>query len=258
MNVRMPAVAGAFYPAERFELKQMIESFLESSKKTSVNGKLKGLIVPHAGYIYSGPVAGVGYRLLKENNPDAENVFLIGPSHSERFYGVAQATNEYWQTPFGKIEMEQLKENQIVKNYNNAHLKEHSLEVQLPFLQTVLKKFRVYALLTGDMSARLFAAELQKEIDDSSIIIASSDLSHYHSYSEAMRIDNTANKAIPSMDVYNVESFVEACGKEAILTLMQIAKIKKWKGKFLDYKNSGDTSGDKSRVVGYGCYAFYE
>ncbi len=258
MSVRESAVAGLFYPAEKFELRQMVDSFLESAKDISIEGKLKGLVVPHAGYIYSGSVAGVGYKLLKENIPETENVFLLGPSHYEKFYGIAQSTDEYWQTPFGKVEIERIKENQIVKNYNKAHFKEHSLEVQVPFLQTVLKRFRLYPLLTGDMSARLFAPELQKELDENSLIIASSDLSHYHSYTEALRIDATANRAIPSMDIYNVESFVDACGKEAILTLMQVAKMKKWKGKFLEYKNSGDTAGDKTRVVGYGCYAFYK
>lgn len=258
MRVRPSAVAGMFYPYNRNDLREMVNAFLESAKKTSVDGKLRGLVVPHAGYVYSGPVAAVGYKLLKENNPNIDTIFLIGPSHTARFLGVAQAEEEYWETPIGRVEMEQLPESQSIKNNSMIHQKEHCLEVQMPFLQTVLGKFRSYALLTSEVSARILATELTRELDENSLIIASSDLSHYHPYDQAVRIDSVANKAVPLMDMEKVENFVEACGKDAILILMNIAKIKRWKCKFLDYKNSGDTSGPRDQVVGYGCYAFYE
>lgn len=258
MRVRTPAVAGMFYPYNSKELRRMINSFLEGSRRNSIEGKLKGLVVPHAGYIYSGLVAAAGYRLLKENNPNVERVFLVGPSHTSRFFGVAQAEEEYWETPLGKTEVEQLPESQLIKNNSEVHQREHCLEVQVPFLQTVLGRFRIYALLTGELSTGVLANELAKEIEEDSVFIASSDLSHYHPYDQAVRIDSAANTSVPALDIEKTENFVEACGKDAVLTLMQIAKIKKWKGKFLDYRNSGDTRGPKDQVVGYGCYAFFE
>lgn len=258
MTIRPPAVAGTFYPYDRNELKEMVDAFLVDAKSSYVDGDLKALIVPHAGYVYSGPVAAVGYKLLKKMKPKTEHVFLLGPSHFARFRDVAQSASEYWETPLGKVEMEQLPESQFIKNNSLAHEKEHCLEVQLPFLQRVLGKFSCYALLTGDVSTRMFANELSRDLGENSMFIVSSDLSHYHPYNQAVRIDSLANKSIPAGDIDQVEKFVEACGRDAITTIMQIAKLKRWNCEFLDYKNSGDTSGMKDQVVGYGCYAFYE
>ena len=258
MTTRKPAVAGSFYPAEKSELRKMIDYFLKNAIDTDIEGKLKGLVVPHAGYIYSGSVAGVGYKLLKESAPHTKYAILIGPSHHEKFYGVAQTTEEYWETPLGNIRVEQLSQTDVIQNNAKPHAVEHCLEVQVPFIQTVIPNADIYAFLTGEVSSSVFATQLSMNMPaEDTIIIASSDLSHYQPYLQAQRIDSVANKAVPSLDIEKAESFIDACGKDAILTLMKIAKKYRWTGKFLEYKNSGDTAGPKDAVVGYGCYAFY-
>ena len=147
----------------------------------------------------------------------------------------------------------------LIQTLPEAHIPEHCLEVQLPFLQRVLKKgFEIYPLLCGDVDAGLLAKALAPIVDGKTLVIASSDLSHYLPYAVAVKMDKNANELVPSLDVKGFEAKGDACGKTPILVLMHLAKLKGWSGLFLDYKNSGDTAGDKARVVGYGCYAFYE
>lgn len=259
-SVRQPAVAGTFYPDDKKELEKMISGFLEKAKG-DIPGVLRGLIAPHAGYIYSGPVAASGYRLVGKQS-SVEKAILVGPSHHMPFPGVAESGYEFWSTPLGNVKagsvIDKVEAKQLFHTYPNLHQPEHCLEVQLPFLQTVLKKdFTVFPLLTGDVRADVLARELLPVMDDSTIFIASSDLSHYYPYDKAVSLDSMANEAVPSFDFEKMLA-VEACGKLAILTLMHIAQQKGWKGKLLDYRNSGDTAGPKDSVVGYGCYAFYE
>jgi len=263
VKIREPAVAGSFYPYDKNELSSMVDSFLNSAKDSEIEGELKALIVPHAGYIYSGSVAAVGYKLLKRDKPLTKKITLIGPSHYEMFDGVAQAVETYWKTPLGKVRVEQYPNTSIIKNNPFVHSREHSIEVQIPFLQRVLGNFSIYVLLTGNVSSITFARDIidglkkDSKNDEEGIIIVSSDLSHYYPYEQAKRIDSITTKAIVNGDQNEMKNFAEACGKTGILTLMEIARINKWKTKLLDYKNSGDTSGNKSEVVGYGCYAFY-
>ncbi|MBN2478121.1 AmmeMemoRadiSam system protein B [Candidatus Micrarchaeota archaeon] len=258
MTERNPSAAGTFYPAEKNKLREMVDEFLKNAEDFEIEGELKALIVPHAGYIYSGPVASVAYKLLKKKKSNAKNIFLLGPSHFDTFYGIAQSPHEKWLTPLGNIRAEQLPETDIIKNNESPHIREHSLEVQLPFLQTVLKpSFHIYALLTGRIMVGPFARQLNEHLDEESILIVSSDLSHYHPYEQAVRIDSAANKAIPALNSREIELSVEACGKDAILTAVSLAKLNRWKCTLLDYKNSGDTAGPKTQVVGYGAYAFY-
>ncbi len=259
-SVRQPAVAGAFYPDNEGELKEMISAFLEQGRG-EVPGVIRGLIAPHAGYVYSGPVAASGYRLVGKRTA-VDKVILVGPSHHAPFPGVAEAGYEFWSTPLGMVKAGSLrnsvKTKELFKVYPNVHEPEHCLEVQLPFLQTVLEgDFTIFPLLTGEILPDVLARELVRFIDESTLFVASSDLSHYHPYKKAVSLDSEANRAIPSLDFKGVAG-VEACGRLAIMTLMHIAKEKGWKGKLLDYRNSGDTAGPKDSVVGYGCYAFYE
>jgi len=256
--IRPPAVAGTFYPDEPTELREMINGFIEAAADIEIDGTLRGLVVPHAGYIYSGPTAAFGYKLLKKYSREIKKVIIVGPSHYAGFYGIAESGMNVWETPLGRVKAGSLAEkNGLIKTYAEAHAPEHSLEVQLPFLQTVLDEFEVYPLLTGEIEPEMAAKVLGASLDSKTIFIASSDLSHYHPYAQAVEIDAHANKYIPKLDIANTEKTLDACGRNGILTLMHIAKKKKWKGKFLDYRNSGDTAGDKIRVVGYGCYAFY-
>ncbi len=251
-NERDANYAGSFYPKDETELKKMINSFLKNkfdSKK--INGKLKALIVPHAGYIYSGIVAGIGYSLLKESKK--ENIILFGPSHYAYLEG-AFGFSGTWITPLGKTKI------------NSADLpiilndKEHSLEVQLPFLETVISssKLTITPILYGDISSEELADIINTEKNEDSVLVASSDLSHYLSYDIAKKTDSNTIKLILDLDFEKFNLEADACGKIGIGALIILAKKNNWKPILLDYKNSGDTKGDKNSVVGYTSIAFIE
>lgn len=255
--MRPPSVAGAFYPSDGLSLTKMIDTFLNSCKEMDVEGKLRGLIVPHAGYIFSGIVAASGYRVLMKHKDEISKIFLLGPSHYSLFNGAASSGEDVWETPLGMVNVHPM-EGSTISILPSVHRQEHSLEVQIPFIQIACPKAELYPLLLGNVDPIQLSRDLLSWIDDRTLILISSDLSHYYTYEKANKVDSYANKCIPSLDIKCVEHNVEACGKLGILALMHVAKVKSWKGMLLDYKNSGDTSGDKSTVVGYGCYVFTE
>ncbi|MGC8924289.1 MAG: AmmeMemoRadiSam system protein B [Candidatus Micrarchaeia archaeon] len=255
--MRVPAVAGMFYPDEGIKLLGMIKELLGQCKKASIKGRLRGLIVPHAGYIFSGIVAAAGYNMVLSRKEEIDKIILIGPSHYMMFNGAASSGEDVWETPLGMVEVHELIGRHIVP-FPRAHVEEHSLEVQVPFLQVVCPSARIYPLVTGEVDPSMLAKDIEQYIDDRTLILVSSDLSHYYPYYKAVEIDSKANECIPSLNIECVNEKVEACGKTGILTLMHIAKDMGWKGQLIDYKNSGDTYKDKSQVVGYGCYAFFE
>jgi AmmeMemoRadiSam system protein B len=262
--IRKAAVAGAFYPQGKGELLDELKSYFSQAKETKIPGALKGLVVPHAGYIYSGPVAAFGYKLLKAHRKGINKILLLGPSHYAAFLGAAEGAFDKWETPLGKIMAGSIKERLGTDNsglfsvFPEAHIPEHCLEVQLPFLQfSMQKEFEIFPLLLGQLDCEGLARALLPLMDDSTLVIASSDLSHYLPYEQAVERDSIANEAVPSLNIRRFMDEGDACGKKAILTLMHIAKLQGWKGKFLDYRNSGDTAGSRDKVVGYGCYAFY-
>jgi AmmeMemoRadiSam system protein B len=248
--IRRAVVAGSFYPSNKEQLEKMIDGFLVKAKAEEMDAK--GFVMPHAGYIYSGQVAAYGYKIISRLKP--KRVIILGPSHFIPFVGSSISTADYWETPLGKVKVEKVKTEFL--DFPEAHKYEHSIEVQLPFLQRVLKDFQIIPISIGDDDYRDIAKQLEGLLDDA-IIIASSDLSHYYDYETAIKIDALANEAIPKLDLKKAER-IEACGKTGILALMALAKKQGWSGKKLFYANSGDTAGDKSQVVGYGCYAFYE
>lgn len=259
---RKSVFAGSFYPENKDDLEEMIEEFMRKADVDKIE-KLKGIVVPHAGYVYSGEVAANGFKLLSFLPEKEWKVIMLGPSHTAWFEGAALSTEKEWETPLGKVKLIDAgnlikKSRGLVVEKNEAHEQEHCLEIELPFLQTALKKFKILPMVLGEINEKRLAELLSDEIDKDTIIVVSSDLSHYLPYDQAIAIDSFANGAIPALDIKTVEKKVEACGKSGILTLMNIAKIKGWKGKFIEYMNSGDTAGDKEQVVGYGCYAFFE
>jgi AmmeMemoRadiSam system protein B len=256
MKVRRPAVAGQFYSGRREDLMRKVMTLLQEGAKISVPGKLKALVVPHAGYDYSGIVAASGFRLLSDQ--DFKIFLVLGPSHFFSFQGASLSVCDFWETPLGQVKVARRQPSDLVRDLPEAHVNEHSLEVQLPFLQMLGKQFEIVPILTGEIKPEILAAEIVKFLTPQTFVIVSSDLSHYYPYEKAVSLDRTANQAVPSLDYARAEAEVEACGKTAILTLMQLARQLNWKGQLIDYKNSGDTSGDKRQVVGYGCYAFYE
>ncbi len=263
IGIRNPAVAGAFYPSDPVLLREMISKYLESAPLLEI-GKVRGAISPHAGYIYSGPVAAYTYRQFQSLPPLERTVFLIGPAHYVFVPGVAVGTYLRLLTPLGEVNVDVEKCDALLSLGDpfipapQAHEPEHSLEVQLPFLQlTVPGEFKVVPLLVGDADPTDIAVGLMKVLGDEDILLVSSDLSHYHRYDDARIRDTSFLEGVLDFDFSSVARG-EACGLIPILSLMIVAREKGWKPHLLDYRNSGDTSGDRSRVVGYGSVVYTE
>ncbi|MFH1126050.1 MAG: AmmeMemoRadiSam system protein B [Candidatus Altiarchaeota archaeon] len=259
-SIREPAVSGQFYPDKAVELEFMIKEYLAEAVPGKSQLRVRGLVSPHAGYVYSGPIAAYGYRQLA--NQSYSTIIILGPSHHVLLSGAAFDNVTHFKTPLGLIPIslkaEELAKEKIFTVNHEAHSQEHSIEVQLPFLQEVLKgNFTIIPIVTGDVDPQELASVLLKYIDDDTLVIASSDLSHYYPYDTAVALDSNCVKSIPNLD-FSGMSKCEACGEIPILTLMWIAKKSGWGGVELNYRNSGDTAGTKDRVVGYMSAAFYE
>lgn len=276
-KLRFSAVAGQFYPGEKKELEEIVEKFLREAKVPKIEGEIFGLILPHAGYVFSGQVAAHGFKAIEEK--DFETVILIGDSHYERFDGVSIWEKGEWETPFGKVKVDEKLAEKILKESkrffirDSAHLFEHSLEVQIPFLQKVLKNFKILPIIFGSENEdwkNLAKAILKVTKEKKVLIIASSDLSHYPPYEIAMKADLETIDSILSCDPEKfaqkiaqlekkypgVDTF--ACAQDTMKTILEVAKNLKTKAKLLKYQNSGDTIfGEKSQVVGYSAIAFY-
>lgn len=250
--VRQPAVAGLFYPKDKEQLRSLVRKFLEQSKETNVEGELKALIVPHAGYVYSGIVAAAGFKLLK--NKTFKKIILLGPSH-QVYFTQASLSTEDWQTPLGNVKVGQSKEwlkEDLIVDFPPAHQQEHCLEVEVPFLQEVLKDLQIYPLVVGDVEEKELAETLSKFLNQDTFLIVSSDLSHYLPYDQANKKDQETINKILNFDFTKLD----ACGEKPIKVLMHLAQKFKWQPTLIDYKNSGDTAGEKSRVVGYATIAY--
>lgn len=271
VDVREPAVAGLFYPGNPDELSQLINRFIKNVPPQSVKGNISALICPHAGYIYSGQVAAYAYQLLPYCSFDT--VIIIGPSHYIPFDGVSIYDGKAYKTPLGIVPINRDIVGKIM-DYSNkffflpaAHQHEHSLEVQLPFLQHMrTAPFSIVPLLTGSNDATLIdslAEAVAGACDPEKVlIIASTDLSHYHEDAIARKKDNLTLTSIQSGDIAALkiglrQRKMEMCGAAAVLTLMTVMKTWQIPGtRLLAYANSGDVSGDISSVVGYGAAAF--
>ncbi len=255
-SVRLPVVAGSFYPSDKKELRTMVRAYLRNAGGVTVGGKIHGLVAPHAGYIYSGIVAAAGYKQI---DPTVSTVIIIAPSHHAAFQGASIPSVSAYRTPLGDVpvakRVSELLKQPGITSVKQAHTAEHSLEVQLPFLQEVLGRFDLIPLVVGNLDPQTLANTLIPYIKEDTLVVASSDLSHYHPYKRAVSMDRVCTRAISSLDFDSMHN-CEACGKVPVLTLMHIARIKGWSGVIIDYKNSGDTGGPKSRVVGYAGIAF--
>jgi AmmeMemoRadiSam system protein B len=253
MNVRKPAVAGSFYPQSREELDKMIDSFFKNLPVLKIDGDLRALIVPHAGYLYSGLVAAYGYSLLGKSR-QFRKVVLLGPSHFAYLEDVVCDSHGSWSTPLGEVI---IAENDF-KKMSSAHSPEHCLEVQVPFLQKVLKNFEILPLVAGNIDPHEVAKKILPLIDRETLLIISSDLSHYHDYKMALFLDHRTNKAITDLDFEKLKKAGDACGLIPVLALVAIAAKLKWKCRLLHYANSGDVTQDRSGVVGYASFALYD
>lgn len=259
--IRQPVVAGLFYPAEPDTLRRMVEGFLNEAPAAGTTPK--ALIAPHAGYVYSGPVAASVYARLAAGRQTIHRVVLLGPSHRVPFHGLAVSGAASFRTPLGDIPIDrqavaQIMELPQVVLLDDAHADEHSLEVQLPFLQLLLEDFELIPLVVGDASGEEVAEVLQRLWGGAeTLIVISSDLSHYHDYMTARRMDQSTSEAIVNLHPEAL-AYEDACGRVPVSGLLLQAKRLGLHGELVDLRNSGDTAGDKARVVGYGAYAFSE
>ncbi|MDO8891317.1 MAG: AmmeMemoRadiSam system protein B [Sulfurimicrobium sp.] len=261
-EVRPAAVAGAFYPGEPGVLKHDIQAMLAAVKATADATPPKALIVPHAGYIYSGPIAASAYARLIPLRQQVTRVVLLGPVHRVPVRGLALPGVDSFETPLGIIPLDQqamarvARLPQVVESFP-VHAWEHSLEVQLPFLQMVLDDFSLVPLAVGDATPEEVAEVLEQLWGGpETLIVISSDLSHYLPYDVAKRVDSETAQAILALAA--PVSHEQACGGTPVNGLLVAARHHHLKPHLLDLRNSGDTSGDRSRVVGYGAFAFEE
>lgn len=280
-RIRPAAVAGTFYPGRPDRLTAAIQQYLSAAPLiVDPQVPIRGLVVPHAGYPYSGPVAGVAYKQIAGRK--YATVVLLGPSHYAYFEGAAIPDVDAFQTPLGEVPLSN--KAAILAQHPpfafdpparvrppggwgayasgaTPHTYEHSLEVQLPFLQTVLSDFEIVPIVFGKVDPREAAEALATILDDQTLLVVSTDLSHYQPYRLACDVDRRTLDAIVRFDFDYLEGLryepeLSPCGSTGVLVALHLARAYHWKPVLLDYRNSGDTSGDKSAVVGYGAMAF--
>jgi hypothetical protein len=270
-KIRESVIAGSWYPGHPDALRKEVRGYIDRATAVSLKGDLIGLVAPHAGYIYSGGVAGHAYKLI-EDRP-FERVLILAPSHRAYFKGASVYSLGGFRTPLGVVPLDRelvddlLEYPDLLRTIPEAHAEEHSLEIQLPFLQVVLKCFRLAPIVMADQSyefCRQLAEVLSKVCRGKNVLlVASSDLSHYHPYQQAKQLDQTVMDRVSAFDPRELardlsEGKCEACGGGPILTVMLAAReLGANKAKVLHYANSGDVTGDSSRVVGYMAAALF-
>lgn len=264
LSIRSPAVAGMFYPGSKSVLSNEVKNFLASAGAGQVTAP-KALIAPHAGYVYSGAVAASAYACLASMRTRIRRVVLLGPTHRVAVRGLAMPTVAAFATPLGGVPLDTeamaalLTLPQVQQN-DAAHTLEHSLEVQLPFLQTIFEDFRLLPLAVGMASAEEVAEVLELVWGGAeTLIVISSDLSHYHAYADAQRLDRETAQQI--VELHQLANHEQACGATPVNGLLLCARRHGLRARLLDLRNSGDSpagAGDPSRVVGYGAFAFSE
>lgn len=265
--IREPSVSGTFYPDNPKTLKKNIEDYLDNASIDSLDKEIVGLISPHAGYMYSGQVAAYGYKAIMGLH--YETVIVIAPSHRSRFEGVAVIEKGGYRTPLGVVQIDEelIREvvnlKTVVRPNLDAHRGEHSLEVQIPFLQVVLKDFNLVPLIMGSQDPAFCEVLVEslyesiKKTNKKVLVVGSTDLSHYYPYAEAVDLDTIVRQRLETFDIKGLQNdfwkgTCEACGAGPVLSTMMLSKkLGATQSKVLKYANSGDVSGDKSGVVGY-------
>lgn len=268
--LRKSVIAGSWYPGNPSILKKDISDFINSVPDAQLDGEIVSVIAPHAGYVYSGQVAAHAYKNIRGKKYDA--VIVIGPSHRVAFPGISIFSAGGYETPLGVVPVDEelagliKKNSRIISDLPAAHLQEHSIEIQLPFLQYVLGNFSFVPLVMGDQNASA-CKELAQAIcncvqDRKILIVGSSDLSHFHGYNEAVKLDGVALKHLQENDALGLlarleNGTTEACGGGPMAVAMLVASMMgATQARVLKYANSGDVTGDKSSVVGYAAAVF--
>ncbi|MBR9828252.1 MAG: AmmeMemoRadiSam system protein B [Oceanospirillales bacterium] len=263
-SIRPAAVAGAFYPADPLVLKGLVDTLMSAITAPELLSRpLKACVVPHAGLIYSGPVAAAAYRLLQSTASHQlwRRVVLLGPNHRMPLHGMAVSDEAFWSSPLGRMPIDRAYTEQLCTEFQltirpDVHRFEHSLEVQLPFLQTIMPKLALVPVLVGGVESEDVAALIEYcWQDESSLVLVSSDLSHYHPWSEAQRLDAVTSKMINTLDAHLGSE--QACGYHALNGLLLAAQRQGLEIHCLSRLTSGDTAGSKEQVVGYGAYVCY-
>ena len=265
MSIRLPAVSGSFYPSDKSELESLVDGYLRGAKLHG--GRAQILIAPHAGFVYSGTTAASAYKQLESLPKEHYTVVLVGPSHRVGFEGFALPFSDCFDTPLGSVVVNQEKIHHFLRHFANTfpvfkhdqpHKDEHSLETQLPFLQMSLEYFDIVPIVYGKGDYNHLSVIFEYfMLEKNSIIVISSDLSHFYDYDSAMAIDQHCNDGVLQLNLDELEAG-EACGKIGIKAAVKYAKEHGLKSVLLDYRTSGDTAGDKARVVGYASYMLYE
>jgi AmmeMemoRadiSam system protein B/AmmeMemoRadiSam system protein A len=264
-NIRPPAIAGTFYPSNPAELEATVQYFLDEANRVfgqPINVP-KAIIVPHAGYIYSGLTAAAAFSRLHPARKAIKRVIILGPCHRVAVNGMALPSTDIFQTPLGDVPLDidaikKINDLDFITIFNETHVDDHSIEIHLPFLQKILAEFKLVPIIVGETDPGKVAEVL--EIlwgGPETLIIISSDLSHYLGYDQAKIIDNDTRKAVEQMDLKALGKD-QACGRYSIMGLLTLAKAKGLSVGTADIRNSGDTAGTKDRVVGYGSWYFDE
>jgi MEMO1 family protein len=261
-SVRPAAVAGLFYPDDERELRDAVSAYLGRHNVETAAAPPKALIVPHAGYIYSGGIAAAAYATVASLRHAIRRIVLIGPSHRVYLRGMAVPATGSFATPLGKIEIDRALKSALLQRgdvveADAPHAQEHCLEVQLPFLQMLFDEFTLLPLVLGSIAPEHVAAALAEVWGDAAtLVLVSSDLSHYHTYQQARQIDAVTSASILRREATLVGE--QACGSVGINGLLYLAAQRGLAVSEIARCNSGDTAGDRSRVVGYGAFAVHE
>lgn len=259
-SLRPPAVAGLFYPADPNTLQQNVDRLLEQVDNTNLPAA-KALVVPHAGYVYSGSTAAAAYASIRAQAPTIERVVLLGPAHRVGFIGLATPDAEAFHTPLGDIPLdlgalEAISVLPQIHQLDAAHQLEHSLEVQLPFLQRLLGQFLLVPLVVGDASTNEVAEVLEQLWGGpETLIVISTDLSHFLKYEQAQERDQATCRTVEALAPERLD-YEDACGRNPLRGLLKAARSHGLQPTTLKLCNSGDESGDRDRVVGYGAWRF--
>ena len=259
-GVRPPAVAGLFYARDPGELRAEVEALVAAADPPPGPAP-SALVAPHAGYVYSGPVAATAFRTLAGRRDEIRRVVLLGPSHYLAFEGLALSPHRAFRTPLGDVELDPaaaaaIRDLPQVALLEAPHAREHSLEVELPFLQVVLAGFTLVPLSVGEATAAEVAEVLARlDEDEATLVVVSTDLSHYLDYDSACARDRATAHAILELAPERIGAH-DACGRVPLNGLLERARTRGLAVRELDRRNSGDTAGPRDRVVGYGAYAF--
>ncbi len=270
MLIRPTAVAGTFYPSSASEIQRLFDEWRLNaiSQKTTSDKRPRALIVPHAGYVYSGQMAFESYQLWQTNTgtplEEIKTVVIMGPAHRYAFEGIATVSADALETPLGRLSVDTQLRDELLVEFGSvivsdeANAPEHSIEVQLPFIKALLPNVKVLPLLNGDVPVNEVTKVLSKLWSRPDVcFVISSDLSHFHSYSEAQQIDLQTAQLINARNWQSLNG-ARACGYKGIQGLLNLEKSPSFDIQTLQLNNSGDTAGDKQRVVGYGSWAIYE